>query len=192
MPVNRIRHSRVVKKRPQSRAWVPKWYDPFPWVQGSRPEKMVMAELARRGIWFEHTPQRNPLPPPVDPSWEPDFLFPQYKIWLEVQGAYWHSKKRAVESDAWRFACIEVAGWRPIYWWDYDIETRLNDLMNDVPEFYQVNKVVNSGHRRNYGLPFWEGGEGVDHLAGLRKALSNRAKPKTLTWRRRTSTRRPK
>lgn len=189
MPLNRIRHERVIKRPRITRAWKPKWHDPYPWVQGSVPEKMVMAELVRRGIWFEHTPQRNSLGGIVDPTWEPDFLFPQYKIWLEVQGAYFHSKPQAIQSDAWRFAAIESVGWRPIGWWDFDIENRLVDLMDAVPEFYRVAPVVNRNHRTNYGLPFWEGALSIDHLAGLRKANAQRGKPRPLIWRRRASSR---
>lgn len=188
MPANYIRRGRV-RSVHVSRAHVPRWIDQFPEIQGSLPEKMVMAELVRRGIWFEHTPQTNPLPPPVDRTWEPDFLVPQFKIWIEVQGAYWHSKQASLESDSWRFACIAAVGWRPIFWWDYDILTRLPDLVNEVPEFYFVSSAPNRGHKTNYNLPFWEGGYSIDHLAGLRKALSNRGKPPALRWRRRSKRR---
>ena len=208
--------------------YVPQFYDPYFFVQGSLPEKMVMKELVRRGIYFEHTPQTNPIEwgmlksvATSDPSkWEADFLFPQFKIWLEVQGAYFHTLPGVPEKEALRFAIIEAAGWRPIYWWDYDIETRLIDLMDAVPEFknppsgkggwaprnegkmwpkgsetgkrhipwhskkdrWGQSDYWNSHHNRprtfgrvTKGLPFYEGGEGVDHLAGLRKANSNRA-----------------
>ena len=37
----------------------PVFYDPYFFVQGSVPEKMVMAELVRRGIYFQQTPQKN-------------------------------------------------------------------------------------------------------------------------------------
>ena len=122
----------------------PQFYDPFFSIQGSVPEKMVMAELVRRGIYFEHTPQTNPIEwgmykqiATSDPTnWEADFLFPQYKIWLEVQGAYFHTLPGVREKEAMRFVIIEAAGWQPIYWWDYDIEARLVEMMDDVPEFY--------------------------------------------------------
>lgn len=163
--------------------YVPQWYDPYFFVQGSVPEKMVMAELARRGIYFEHTPQENPIEwgmlrevASSDPSkWEADFLFPQYKIWLEVQGHYFHTLPGVPEKEALRFALIEAAGWRPIYWWDYDIEARLPELMDAVPEFYRPKEKDNAGFKTNFGLPFWEGGTGIDHLAGLRTANRNRA-----------------
>ena len=234
----------------------PQWYDPYFFVQGSKPEKMVMAELVRRGIYFMHTPQTNPIEwgslkevAKSDPTnWEADFLFPQWKIWLEVQGAYFHTMPGVPEKEALRFAIIEAAGWRPIYWWDYDIEARLPELMDAVPEFYRPPSDTKQGRKqakkgaedrgfawrnrgtpwgeggresgrghdwwhtrkdrwgqssyagphhnrpRNFGrttpgLPFLEGGEGIDHLAGLRKANQNRATTPQFTAKRRTKRR---
>jgi G:T-mismatch repair DNA endonuclease (very short patch repair protein) len=154
---------------------VPRWYDPYWWIQGSTIEKMVMTEFVRRGIYFKHTPQVNTLGGEVDPSWEPDFLLEQWQIWIEIQGGYFHTLPGQVEADAFRFAAIEAAGWRPIFWWEDDIRTRLNDLMDAVPEFYAAQGPITG--ERTPGLPFYEGGDGIDHLAGLRKALSNRRKP---------------
>lgn len=172
---------------------MPHWVDPYFYIQGSSIEKMVMTEAVRRGLYFEHTPQTNPLPwlgwmiePGKDPrKWEPDFLFPQYKIWLEIQGAYFHTLPGQVETDALRFAYIESVGWRPIAWWEDDIRTRLQDLFNAVPEFYNVDRVLNSAliasrltvADKKTGILFHEGGTGIDHLAGLRKALRGRARP---------------
>lgn len=195
MPNTYIRRpeNRKPKEGPSSyRVYVPRWIDPFPWIQGSSVEKMVMAELVRRNIYFQHTPQKNNLGGFVDPTWEADFLLPQYRIWLEVQGGYFHTLPGAVERDALRFVMIEAAGWKPIYWWEDDIRTRLQDLFNAVPEFYLVNRELNAKtYQRTPGLTFFEGGDGVDHLAGLRKALSNRARPpQNLRVRRRRKRRR--
>lgn len=162
---------------------VPRWFDPYWGIQGSTIEKMVMAELARRGIYFVHTPQTNDLGGFVDPSWEPDFLLPQHKIWIEVQGAYFHTLPGAVERDALRFAMIEAAGWRPVALWEDDIRARLPELLDAIPELYNVNASVQTGPT-TLGLPFLEGGDGIDHLAGLRKALSGRAKPPQTQFRR--------
>lgn len=211
MPRTYIRRPgvRVRQERPRStRFYVPHWVDPISWIQGSSIEKMVMAEFIRRGIYFEHTPQTNPLPwldwmfiGQNPEKWEADFLLPQYKIWVEVQGAYFHTLPGQVETDALRFTYIQLAGWRPIFWWEDDIRVRLNDLMNMVPEFYNVNRAyesrVQSSYRTSFGLPFYEGGTGIDHLAGLRAALRNRGRPpqfEPARYRRRRnkSKRRPK
>lgn len=188
----------------RTRFYVPRWVDPYFYIQGSSIEKMVMAELIRRGIYFEHTPQTNPLPwaewmiePGKDPrKWEPDFLFPQYKIWLEIQGSYFHTLPGQVEADALRMAYIESVGWRPLAWWEEDIRSRLHDIMNDVPEFYRIDRKLEAQlqqtKRRAPGLPFYEGGDGIDHLAGLRKALRGRARPPQGIVKRYQRKRRPK
>ena len=187
-----------------TRIYVPRWVDPYFFLQGSSIEKMVLAEFVRRGIYFEHTPQVNPLPwqswmiePGRNPAkWEPDFLLPQYRIWIEIQGAYFHTLPGQIETDALRFAFIESVGWRPIAWWEDDIRTRLNDLMDSVPEFYNIDRKLNAKlmatKRTTPGLPFYEGGDGIDHLAGLRKALSNRARPPQGIAKRYKKKRRPK
>ena len=185
MPRTYIRHERAPKER-GFRVYVPQFVDPYFWIQGSEIEKMVMVELVRRGIYFEHTPQRNSVGHGVPSDWEADFLLPQYRIWIEIQGAYFHTLDGQVQADALRFATIEAAGWRPIFWWEWDIRTRLVELMDAVPEFYRVKPAKQNGFRQSPGLPFYEGGTGIDHLAGLRTALRNRARPDQLVVRRRT------
>ena len=178
----------------RTRFKVPTWADPYWWIQGSSIEKMVMAEFVRRGIYFEHTIQVNPLPWAAwmftnkqnPKNWEPDFLLPQFKIWLEIQGAYFHTLPHKIEDDAMRFAYVDAVGWKPIAWWEDDIRTRLQDIFNAVPEFYFVSSSKNAAAAGKYGttagLPFLEGGltkggVAIDHLAGLRAALRARARP---------------
>lgn len=202
MPRTFIRRSgdrRPVKGLRRIRFFKAAWIDPFFDVQGSSIEKMVLAEFIRRGIYFEHTPQTNPLPwlpwmlkEKHTENWEPDFLLPQYRIWIEVQGAYFHTLRGQVETDAVRFAMISAVGWRPIAWWEDDIRTRLPELMDAVPEFYRVSLAKQRGRRVNHGRPYWEGGDNVDHLAGLRKALSGRARPPQRWTTRRRGKRMPK
>lgn len=194
---------RVRRDLTSSRVYAPRWIDPFIWIQGSSIEKMVMAEFVRRGIYFEHTPQTNTLPWPdwmfvgQNPrKWEADFLLPQYKIWMEIQGSYFHTLPGQIETDALRFTYIESVGWRPIFWWEDDIRTRLPELFDAVPEFYRINRAfeakVAATHRLTSGLPFFEGGTGIDHLAGLRNALRGRGRPPQLPALRRAYARNPK
>lgn len=188
----------------RTRVKEPTWWDPYWYIQGSTIEKMAMAEFVRRGIWFEHTPQVNPLPwlPEMfeehnPTNWEPDFLFPQYKIWLEIQGSYFHTLPGMVESDAIRAALITEVGWKFIAWWEEDIRGRLTDLMDAVPEFYFVDTVLNrelirTGSTESLGVPFREGGLGIDHLKGLRAALAARGRPPQGIASRNRKKRRPK
>lgn len=172
---------------------VPEWVDPYWFIMGSVPEKMVLAEFVRRGIYFQHVPQQNKVGGIVPASWEADFLLPQYRIWIEVNGLYFHTLPGMIESDALRYAKIESEGWRLIVWWDYDILARLPELMDAVPEFRWVDFSRQDRPKRTEGLPFYTGGTEVDHLAGLRAALSKRARTPQYTYRlRRPGERRPK
>lgn len=147
------------------------WVDPFPEVYGTKPEKMVYAELVRRGITFQYVPDLNTGIPDLEINqwFKPDFVIPQFRYIIEVQGAYWHTKSEKIESDSLRFALFEMAGWRVLAWWDYDIENKLQDLFNEVPEF----RVFQGGGKSPGRSTF------VDDLKGLRKANQKRRKPWT-------------
>lgn len=196
MPRTFIRYERKARDQRRFKVYQPWWIDSYWWILGSSIEKMVMAELARRGIYFIYRSQSNTLGGFVDPTWEADFLIPQYKIWIEIQGSYFHSLPGQIEKDAYRFAAIEMAGWRPIFWWEFDIRTRLNEIMDAIPEFYMVNLALQAAAKTQYGgtapgRPFALGSQS-DQLAGLRKSLSNRTKPPQLRVVRRNRLRRPK
>lgn len=182
MPRTFVRHERLPSEAYRARVYTPWWIDPYWWITGSSIEKMVLAELARRGVYFIFRNQRNDLGGFVDASWEADFYLPHHRVWIEVQGSYFHSLKGQIEADSLRFAAIEMAGWKPVFWWEFDIRTRLPELLDAVGVFYQVDpkKEAAAGGKYGYttGLRFKLGDEKLtDQLVGLRKALSNRTKP---------------
>lgn len=193
MPGTFVRYER--KRKPERGFRVyrnPPWIDPFWFLTGSSIEKKVMAELARRGIYFIYRSQSNTLGGAVDPSWEADFLLPHHKIWIEIQGAYWHSKNNQILADAFRYAAIEQMGWRPLFWWEWDIHNRLPELMDAVPEFYMARLDLQAAARSRYGtstvgdsrLPFRVGALN-DQLVGLRSALAKRRQQDQLRFVRR-------
>jgi hypothetical protein len=112
------------------------WVDPFPEVHGTLPEKMVYAELTRRNIPFLFLNDINFSIPDLEfqKTYQADFVLPDLKIILEVQGAFWHSKAPTIEADAFKFAVYQATGWKPIAWWDYDILSRLQELFFETPE----------------------------------------------------------
>lgn len=190
MPRTFVRHERLPNAERKFKVYTPWWVDPYWFIVGSSIEKMVMAELARRGVYFIYRNQRNDLGGFVDPNWEADFYLPHHKIWIEVQGSYFHSLKGQIEADALRFAAIEMAGWKPLFWWEFDIRTRLPELCDAVGIFYQVDRLAEDNARLRYGttagLRFRLGADTLtDQLVGLRKALAARTKPPQLVMRRR-------
>jgi len=188
-----VRDGRVVQDA-RNKVYTPQWIDPWWFILGSEPEKMVMAALAQRGIYFQYREPKNNLGGYVDPTWEADILVPQHKIWIEVQGAYYHTLPGQLKSDAQRFAAIKMAGWTPLFWWEWDIRTRLNELLDDVPQFYRVKSKKQLAARRKYGTDFglaFGVGSNADQLIGHRAAMANRTKPSTFIIRRK-SKRKPK
>lgn len=189
MPRTFVRHERNPTEQYKSRILQPIWIDPFWWLVGSSIEKMVMAELARRNVYFIFRSQQNTIGGFVDPKWEADFLLPQHKIWIEVQGSYFHSLPGMIEQDSLRYAALEMAGWKPVFLWEFDIRERLPEKLNEIGVFYEVDPRAEQRAREKYGtspgLRFSLGDdELVDQLVGLRKALSNRTKPPQFIVRR--------
>jgi very-short-patch-repair endonuclease len=113
-----------------------RWIDPFPTIHGTVPEKMVYAALSFRGIRFYFLNNVHIAIPEVDlfQIYQADFILPDQKIIIEVQGSYWHSTPSAIESDAFKYAMYDYAGYKTLPWWDYDILDNLNNLFAQTPE----------------------------------------------------------
>lgn len=111
------------------------WTDPFPEVHGTVPEKMVYAELSRRGIPFLFLNDVTINIPEIEllKDYQADFVIPHLKLIIEVQGAFWHTKEKTIEGDAYKFALYETVGYRVLAWWDFDIISRLHDLFLAEP-----------------------------------------------------------
>lgn len=122
-----------VERAKRMRVAKPKWIDPFPWVHGTLPEKMVYAELSRRGIKFlflnDIRFQISEID--FDKTYQADFVLPDHKIIIEVNGAYWHSMEKTIEADAFKYAIYQISGYTVLAWWDYDIFARLGDLFTE-------------------------------------------------------------
>lgn len=201
MPRFFIRNERLPQPERRFRVYAPWWVDPYLDIPGSSIEKMVLAELARRGVFFIFRAQRNDIGGFVDPSWEADFLLPHHKIWIEVQGSYWHSKDGQIEADSMRYAALQMAGWKPHFLWEFDIRTRLISLLDEIGVFYQVDftreaaALSQHGASKVYeamryaGSNFSIGRDLTDQLGGLRLALSARTKPIQYSFRRRVKRR---
>lgn len=118
-----------------------KFIDPFPLGFGTLPEKMVYAELSRRGIPFLYLNDLRFVFPEIDfdKTYQADFVIPAHKIIIEVNGSFWHSKPSTIEADAFKYAVYQQAGYRILIWWDYDIFSRLQDLFNQEPILGQYN-----------------------------------------------------
>jgi G:T-mismatch repair DNA endonuclease (very short patch repair protein) len=112
------------------------WIDPFPNVLGTLPEKIVYAELSKRGIpfWFQNEVRFQIPEIDFDKQYRPDIAVPDVRIIIEVQGSYWHSKPEQIEADAYKFAIYQTLGWQVLIWWDYDILENVHELFAAEPK----------------------------------------------------------
>lgn len=149
------------------------WQDPFPEVHGTVPEKMVYAELTRLGIPFLFLNDIRAQIPEIefDQWYQADFVIPDIKLIIEVQGAFWHSKDKTVEADAYKFAIYETIGYRVLPWWDFDIISRLHDLIIAEPQLLALARP--SAGRQSTELPVQRRTK-VDTSKGIRTLNSRR------------------
>lgn len=146
------------------------WIDPYPTVPGTKPEKMVYARLTQLGIPFQFQEWLDiNIKGLASNKWyRPDFMLPDVKIIIQVQGTYWHTQPDRIVQDSFEAALFELAGWKVLFWWDYDIYSHLDDLIAASP--------VAAAPR---GAPIPHKGRYYNDLAGLRTLNSKRRKPWT-------------
>jgi very-short-patch-repair endonuclease len=120
--------------------------DRFPLGFGTVPEKIVYEALSRRGIRFYYLNDIRLQIPEIDfDQWyQADFILPDQRIIIEVQGAHWHSMPNVIQEDAFKFALYQQTGWTPLAWWDFDILDNVNKLFMAEPRLAGFNQ-LNSG-----------------------------------------------
>jgi hypothetical protein len=134
------------KYQAKTRAYPPKWHDPYPWIPGTVPEKMVFAEFMSRRIEF--TFQALDFPPkgtkgftgthavPVLGNIRPDNLIPSIRAAVEVQGTYFHTVPEQEKHDQQKAMEYHAWGWK-VYWiWDLDILLSPSKAVDQCRELY--------------------------------------------------------
>lgn len=119
----------------------PTWIDPYPWIPGTVPEKMVFAELMSRRIEFIF--QALGFPPGHENEQHlvarlqdirPDFLIPSIFAAIEVQGTYFHTQPAAEQHDLDKATEYRAWGWK-VYWlWDTDILRNVAEAVDSCPQ----------------------------------------------------------
>lgn len=117
------------------------WHDPFPYVPGTVPEKMVYAELRFRGVEFIFQAEGFPPGHENGPHFvkrlhdiRPDFLIPSIHAVLEIQGTYFHTQPETEQHDLDKLTEYRMWGWK-VYWiYDLDIILQPHRAVEDCPE----------------------------------------------------------
>lgn len=147
----------------------PVWSDYFPWAMGTVPEKMIFAELMRRGVSFFFGAYWGDVPFTDDKyeRYRPDFILPEYRIIIEIYGTYWHTKEESAQRDARKAIMYTASGYKYYHLWDFDIFASAVDALNTIPEL--VNPAIKTGQVYVSDRPF-------DPTASLRAARQGHPK----------------
>jgi hypothetical protein len=121
------------------------WFDPYPGIAGTEPEKRIFEQLRKLGIYFIFQGQipefslkdfrfRN-LAPPV---YKPDFVIPEYKVILDPFGPFAHSGIDKAPHDVNKIAVYNIVGYAYYHMWA---------LPNGYFEWSQGTEHVNTDFR---------------------------------------------
>lgn len=150
--------------------------DYFPDIPGTIPEKMLFMELVNRQINFKYNWFFGDFygTPEVKERIRPDFLLFDYKIVIEVNGVYWHTRPGAFEHDAVRAAMLELVGFKVYVLTDLEILNDVGAALDSIPEVANGNM---------HGNQFLVGDIPFDPLKGLRSRLTKGVKVFSPVWR---------
>ena len=196
----RVRRSRAGNR--QLKLHKVEWVDPFPWIPGTHPEKLLFAALVRRGIYFrfqDDFPRADKRVFPIlqDRDFKPDFIVPEWKVIYDPYGDFAHSQPRSFGTygpdgkwvpgaDVWKQVYYESKGYEFIHPWTSAIERFGADWMIDQskrihqpPLFKLTDPVDIAAKPQGYHL-----GPNLG-LGASSTAIANhlRAKPHNLTFR---------
>jgi len=132
----------------------PGWTDYFPEFPGTRVEKIVFKALVDLGITFYFGAYWGDMPFTTDfeERYRPDFILPEYRIVIEVFGAYWHSLESSYKRDSVRASMFEAAGYKFIILWDYEVLNNPFAILDTIPEL--VNPAIKTGQVYVADRPF--------------------------------------
>lgn len=107
----------------------PQWVDPYPWVQGTRPEKRIYEALVARHIFFhfqillsEAVPDTKGLPVLNMKPYRADFLLPVEKVVIDPWDDFHHAQPDQARADAEKLAVYQALGFTTYYFWANDLE----------------------------------------------------------------------
>lgn len=101
----------------------PVWFDPYPAIPGTEPEKRIFAELIQMGIYFIYQGQvpefekGNLYWQMAPPGYKPDFVLPEYRLIIDPFSPFHHSLDAAVKRDIEKVVAYGVAGYAYYHPW---------------------------------------------------------------------------
>ena len=104
----------------------PEWRDPYPWIKGTKPEKMLFAYLVGKYFFvFQDTLEEwmsGQFSTLAVPEFIPDIVIPQWKVIIDPFSDFHHSLPEAVERDIRKQATYTSMGYAFYHPWSTEVE----------------------------------------------------------------------
>lgn len=116
-----------------------KFIDYYAYVPGTLPEKIIFNILAHAGISFYFAPFMGDVPFTKDvvEHFRPDFVLPDYRIIIEIQGQYWHSREGSFDRDYQRAMWFTAMGFKVLTVYDQDVLNNPWKALSDLGILYE-------------------------------------------------------
>jgi len=147
-----VDRERLVGGRNIRAAYNREFFNPYPQLPST--DVRVWLELTHRRIpfsyrWFNFD---NPYIRQLLPGWAPEFTLRDLKVVILVYGTFFGQIPGVLQQDILAKVILEQAGWKVLTWWEYDIESRLDDLFNQEPRLAHPS-VTGGMYSSPYGIP---------------------------------------
>lgn len=116
----------------------PDLLDYWPEVPATIPEKTLFLALAQAEInfYFSYYVGDFPFSELEEESYRPDFILPDYRVIIEVQGVYWHTRPGMWEHDFVKWQFYTMAGYKMYFITDTDILQDVGAVLESIPEVH--------------------------------------------------------
>jgi hypothetical protein len=121
MPTARVQYRRKRRAAPgKFRLRATDWVDPYPFIEGTNPEKRIFAALVQRGQYFVYhggSPDKAHQILPGEQDHDVDFRLPEWRVIIDPFDPYGHSQPSSVIRDSRKRALFAAAGYVSYYAW---------------------------------------------------------------------------
>jgi hypothetical protein len=120
----------------------PRWIDPYPWIPGTVPEKMIFAELVRRHIYFVfHGTPDDFAEADILAFYAPtlhdfDFLLPEWQVVIDPYSEFHHSQPDTVQRDITRRVVLLAQGWKYYTPWAHEVVADAGKVVDQITELH--------------------------------------------------------
>lgn len=108
--------------------------NPWPWMPSTDARVKLRLDQARIPYAYRYFPQPSPQLRELLPGWAPEFVLPQLRLVIIVQGDFFGRLPTVVSQISVAQTVLAAEGWKVLVWQELDVRTRLDQLFAEEPK----------------------------------------------------------